>query len=92
MFLDSFTKIEIRELITSHIYSTAFENDLDKPVSCFKGLAGEFPEDGLFPIHINPSNINNIREGDMDKLSNDPYIPVNKAREICEKTELAVDF
>lgn len=92
MTWSALTETEIRKLVTSHIYSIAFDNDLDKPESCFNGWSGEIPEDGIFLVHINSGSSCNDKKGYMDKLSNDPYIPVNKARENCAKMEFAVNF
>ncbi len=50
------------------------------------------PEDGLALGHSPFMNIVCTNECVMTKISDDPYVPVNKAREICANWDFAVNF
>ena len=56
------------------------------------GWLFRMPEESLSPGHSPVLNIVSGDENLLTKISDDPWIPVNKAREICSNLDFEVNF
>jgi len=50
------------------------------------------PTEAIAPGHSPVSTVVSAQECFVTKISNDPWIPLNKAREICSNYDFAVNF
>ncbi len=70
-------------------------NDLFEPGAYYSHATGwlyRMPEESLSPGHSPTMNIMSGEEHFVTKLSDDPWIPVNKAREIASNKDFVVNF
>ncbi len=70
-------------------------NELIDPGAYYDHLTGwlyRVPDEGLSAGHSPVMNIVSGEEHYVSKISDDPWIPLNKAREICSNRDFAVNF
>jgi hypothetical protein len=70
-------------------------NEITEPGSYYNHNTGwlcRVPDDILALGHSPLMNIVSYDENFVTKISDDPWIPVNKARQICSNMDFAVNF
>lgn len=70
-------------------------NDITEPGAYYfhpTGWLYRVPADGLSQGHSPLMNICSIEECFATKISEDPWVPLNKAREICSNWDFSVNF
>ncbi len=70
-------------------------NEMNEP-GCYychqSGWLYRVPEDGLAPGHSPMITVCSADQNFVTKISDDPYTPVGKAREICANWDFFVNF
>ena len=70
-------------------------NEMSEPGAYYCHQTGwlyRIPEEGLAPGHSPTLNICSTEQCFVTKISEDPYVPVGKAREICANWDFFVNF
>ena len=70
-------------------------NDLYEPGAYYSHATGwlyRVPDESLSPGHSPTMNIMSGDDHYVTKISDDPWVPVNKAREICSNKDFVVNF
>lgn len=76
-------------------FTTMHFNDVSEPGAYYNHDTGwlyRVPDDVLAPGHSPLMNIVSMNENFVTKISDDPYIPIGKARQICSNLDWAVNF
>jgi len=76
-------------------YFTVPFNEMSEPGAYYfhpTGWLYRIPEDALAAGHSPVLSINSNDECLVTKISDDPWIPVNKARQICSDRDYMVNF
>lgn len=75
-------------------FTTPF-NDITEPGAYYSHETGwlyRVPEDMLSLGHSPLINIVSGHDNFMTKITSDPWVPVNKARQLCSNMDFAVNF
>jgi hypothetical protein len=81
--------------MTTRSHMTIPFNEISEPGVYYSHDTGwlyRVPEDMLALGHSPLINVVSIDENFVTKISGDPWLPVNKARQICANMDFAVNF
>lgn len=70
-------------------------NDIDEPGTYYSHTTGwlyRMPEDSLSQGHSPVVNIVTSEDHYLTKISDDPWVPIGKARELCANMDFDVNF
>jgi len=90
----AYAQAETTERTWSRAYTVPF-NQINEPGTYYfhpTGMLFRVPPDGVAPGHSPMLNICWNEECYCTKISDDPWIPVGKAREVCANWDFSVNF
>lgn len=85
----------VREALGGEKHFTISFNQVEDPGVYYNHSTGwlyRIPDDGLSAGHSPLMNILSREENLVTKISSDPWIPINKAREICSNMDFFINF
>jgi hypothetical protein len=85
----------VRESVGGHKHLTVSFNQIEDPGVYYNHTTGwlyRIPDEGLNPGHSPLMNVLSNEENLLTKISSDPWMPINKAREICSNMDFFINF
>lgn len=82
-------------IAASRTYETVLFNEIRDPGTYYNHTTGwlwRIPGESLMAGHSPTMNVLSFEENFVTKISDDPYLPVNKARQICSNMDFLVNF